>query len=83
MGNKVHHLKGKVQLDIPQSSPHTKKRGKYTLLRIRKVEDVEFADADFSTDMSPLLLAAQLDRYDIIKLLMERVKSDVHPVSRN
>ena len=69
--------------DTPPSSPSQGKRMKYmvTLLRSSKRKDTEFADADFSNDMSPLLLAAKLERHDILKLLMERVKPDVHPIS--
>ena len=44
--------------------------------------DEEIDDPAYSDHMTPLVLAAQLGRYELIKMLMENVSPDIHPISR-
>ena len=41
----------------------------------------EFDDAEYSEDITPLILAAQLERSDMIEILMKELP-DIHPISR-
>ena len=58
-------------------------KGDKRLLELPERKEV-FEDVEYSNHLTPLVLASQLERVDMVELLIDRVKGDgnaIHPVS--
>ena len=68
--------------DVAESSNHEDNTEDYVGRQdtLSELED-DFDDAEYSEDVTPLVLAAQLERSDMIEILLKEWP-DIHPVSR-